>query len=117
MDFRVGGRWHYCMAGPGEDGKEIESWGLAEYTAITAPESFVYKDAFSDSDGTKTIDMPVADIVTEFIEVDGGTRVVSRTTYPKAEDVQAILDMGAEQGIRETWDRLVAYLEKEGNGK
>jgi uncharacterized protein YndB with AHSA1/START domain len=116
MDFRVGGSWHYCMAGAGEDGQAIESWGLAEYEAISAPDSFVYKDAFSDSDGAKTLDMPIAEIVTEFIEVEGGTKVVSRTTYPKAEDLQAILEMGAEQGIRETWDRLVTYL-KEKNGE
>lgn len=110
MDFRVGGRWHYMMSGPGEDGKTMESWGLAEYEAISAPDSFVYKDAFSDSDGNKTVDMPVAEIVNEFIEVEGGTKVVSRTTYPTAEDLQVIIEMGVEQGVTETWDRLVDYL-------
>ncbi|MBX3049712.1 MAG: SRPBCC domain-containing protein [Anaerolineales bacterium] len=114
MDFRPGGRWHYMMSGPGEDGKPMESWGLAEYEAISAPDSFMYKDAFSDSDGNKTVNMPVADITNEFIEVEGGTKVVSRTVYPAAEHLQTIIEMGVEQGITETWDRLVEYLKTAG---
>ena len=33
LDLRVGGRWHYCMRGPGGE----ESWGLATYEEIDAP--------------------------------------------------------------------------------
>lgn len=110
MDFREGGRWHYCMTGPGEDGTLMDSWGLQTFAAISAPERFAGTDVFSDKDGNQAPGMPVAKLTTEFIEVDGGTKVVSRTVYPTAEELQKIIEMGAEQGITETWDRLYKYL-------
>lgn len=112
MDFREGGRWHYCMTGPGEDGKPMDSWGLQIFGAISAPEKFAGTDAFADKDGNAAPGMPVANITTEFIEVDGGTKVVSRTMYSTAEELQKIIEMGVEHGVRETWDRLKEYLAK-----
>jgi uncharacterized protein YndB with AHSA1/START domain len=112
MDFRQGGRWHYCMTGPGEDGKPMDSWGLQTFATISAPEAFTGTDVFADKDGNQAPGMPVAKLTTEFIEVDGGTKVVSRTLYSTVEELQKIIEMGAEQGIRETWDRLKTYLEK-----
>lgn len=112
MDFRVGGRWHYCMSGRGENGETIESWGLQTFEAISAPEHFKGTDVFADKDGNAAPGMPVAGLSTEFIEVDGGTKVVGRTTYSTAEELQAIMDMGVEQGITETWDRLEEFLAK-----
>lgn len=45
VDFREGGSWHYCLRGP-NDGDE--SWGLAQYETIQAPEQIIYRDYFSD---------------------------------------------------------------------
>ena len=42
--------------------------------------------------------------------VPGGTRVTSRSTYVRPEDLQAVMDMGMLQGITETWDRLAEHL-------
>lgn len=112
MDFRVGGRWHYCMSGKGEDGAPMDSWGLQTFGTIAAPQSFTYQDVFSDKDGNPAPGMPVADCQTEFSEIEGGTKVVGRVTYASAEELQAILEMGVEQGITETWDRLADHLAK-----
>lgn len=112
MDFREGGRWHYCMTGAGEDGQPMDSWGLQTFGEISAPQMFVGTDVFSDKDGNAAPGMPVAKLTTEFVEVDGGTKVVSRTVYSTAEELQAIMEMGVEQGITETWDRLKEYLAK-----
>lgn len=112
MDFREGGRWHYCMSGADADGKPMESWGLADYKTISAPHGFVYRDAFSNAEGSKLPGMPEAEINMEFVEVDGGTKVLSRGVYASAEELQKIIAMGVEQGITETWDRLETYLAK-----
>lgn len=113
MDFRVGGRWHYCMTGKNPETNEpIESWGLADYTAINAPTNYTYTDAFSNAEGGKVPGMPVSEITMEFVEVDGGTKVLSRGVYASAEELKAIMEMGVEQGITETWDRLEEFLAK-----
>lgn len=113
MDFRVGGRWHYCMTGP----EGVESWGISNFKSIDAPTAFAYTDGFSNKDGETVPGLPVSHITVDFSEVDGGTKVVSRGVYASEDDVKQIVEMGAEQGIRETWDRLVSYLEKGSDGK
>lgn len=113
MDFRVGGRWHYCMTGP----EGVESWGLSTFETILAPDGFTYSDAFSDKDGNKVPSFPVSRIIMEFTDVDGGTKVFSRGIYASEEDVQKVVEMGVEQGIIETWERLVTHLGKVRNGK
>ena len=106
MDFRVGGKWHYCMTGP--DG--TQSWGLAIYKEIVEPERIVYEDHFSDKDGNQNKDLPSTVATTEFLEKDGKTILRSIANYPTAEDLQKVLDMGMVAGVTETFDRLEEYL-------
>lgn len=109
LDLRVGGTWHYCMAGEYE-GNRMESWGLATYKTIDAPQQLVYEDAFSDKDGNVNADMPQMLITVTFEEVDGGTRMTSNTLLASAEARQQIIDMGVEDGVAGTYERLDAYL-------
>ncbi len=109
LDLREDGKWHYCMAGEYE-GSRQESWGLATYDEIDAPSRLVYRDAFADAEGNVHPDMPEMVITVLFEAVDGGTLMTSITEFVSADARQQVLDMGAEQGIRETWDRLDDYL-------
>jgi uncharacterized protein YndB with AHSA1/START domain len=106
MDFRAGGKWHFCMTGP--DG--MESWGLAIYKEIREPEHIIYEDYFSDKDGNQNKEMPSTLIRTEFHEKEGKTIVKTIANYPTAEDLKKVLDMGMVQGTTETLDRLEEYL-------
>ncbi|RHX77937.1 ATPase [Leptospira yasudae] len=47
MDFRVGGRYVFCMRAP--DGNEF--WSTGEYKEIVRPERIVKTDSFADSNG------------------------------------------------------------------
>jgi uncharacterized protein YndB with AHSA1/START domain len=47
MDFRVGGRYHYGIQGPGG----MEMWGKQEFLDITAPERLVHLQSFSTREG------------------------------------------------------------------
>jgi uncharacterized protein YndB with AHSA1/START domain len=108
LEFRPGGRWHYCMTGP--DG--TEAWGLAVYKEINAPDLLVYQDSFSDKDGNTNSSLPTTLVRMEFEEQDGKTLLKSIGRYGSKEDMQKTLDMGMIEGIRETWDRLEELVSK-----
>lgn len=114
VDFRPGGTWFYCMKGPvgSEDGEMMESWGKAVYQEIVEPERIVYIDTFVDSDGNRVEGTPEMLITVEFVEENGKTRLISKSLFESAEQLQQVLEMGMEQGFAETLDRLEAYLDK-----
>ncbi|WP_379137427.1 SRPBCC domain-containing protein [Paenibacillus sp. sgz500958] len=113
VDFRPGGVWHYCMKC--EDEKQgdfygMESWGKAVYGEISEPEQFLYTDYFSDAEGNVNTELPSSGITMIFEEHGGVTKLISKSSYESPEALQTVLDMGMEQGISETWDRLDEYL-------
>ena len=111
IDFRPGGTWLYCMRGP--EGEE--SWGKAVYREIVMPERIVYVDAFADADGNVVEGMPQMLITVEFTELNGKTKITSRTEFASVAELEATLAMGVVEGATETWDRLEEYLAKAGN--
>lgn len=110
MDFRAGGAWFYCMRGAGPDGKEQRSCGKAVYEEIEAPARIVYTDTFVDAEGDRIADTPAMHITVTFEERSGATLVTSETVFESEDDLQRVLDMGMEQGVAETWDKLEAHL-------
>lgn len=107
MDFRPGGSWFYCMQ-EGTDG--MRSCGKATYLEIEAPERIVYEDAFTDEEGNPLADMPLAHISIEFMEAGDKTTVLNKVRYPTKAERDAVLEMGVEAGIDQTWNRLDTYL-------
>lgn len=108
MDFRVGGKWHYCMTGP----EGMESWGLAIYKEIVEPELIVYEDQFSDKEGKQNKDLPSTLVRTEFLEQDGKTTIRIIAAYTTEEDLKKVMDMGMVAGTAETLDRLEEYVRR-----
>lgn len=106
MDFKDNGSWDYCMkSSTGE-----MSCGKSVFHDIQAPDSYGYTDYFTDDEGRINPEMPEMRISMEFEAVDGRTKVTSKTHFQSSEEMKKVMDMGAEQGIRETWDRLEMYL-------
>lgn len=113
IDFRPGGEWHYCMKCMDENQGDfygMESWGKSVYQEIEEPEKIVYIDYFSDAEGNVTEGMPAANSTLTFVDQDGKTNLISRTVYESEEALKTVLDMGMEEGITQTWDRLEEYL-------
>jgi uncharacterized protein YndB with AHSA1/START domain len=109
VDFRPGGTWHYCMKCVDEaqgDYFGMESWGKAVYHQIDEPDRLAYTDYFCDADGVVNPDMPATEVVLEFLDEGGRTRIVSRSTYVSSAALRQVLDMGMLEGIGQTWDRL-----------
>ncbi|RIX50061.1 SRPBCC domain-containing protein [Paenibacillus nanensis] len=114
VDFRPGGVWHYCMKCEDKNQGDfygMESWGKAVYKEIVPNEKIVYVDYFSDSEGNEAEGMPSTECTLLFEDVDGKTKVTSLGKYDSAEALKTVIDMGMEQGIKETWDRLAEHLE------
>jgi uncharacterized protein YndB with AHSA1/START domain len=109
FDFRSGGRNHYCMKCVDQNQGEWfgqESWGLMEYGEVAAPDRIVYKDFFSDADGSKTDGMPTLTIEIELVEQDGKTTVVSRSKASSAEEIEKLLAMGMVEGYSSSCEKL-----------
>ncbi|WP_216326762.1 SRPBCC domain-containing protein [Deinococcus aestuarii] len=114
VDFRPGGRWHYCMRCTDKTQGEfygMESWGLGIYREIEVPARLSLTDSFSDAEGNVNETMPSTLSTLTFETVEGGTRVVNRAVYDSEEALRTVMEMGMVQGVTETWDRLAEYLE------
>lgn len=107
MDFKVNGSWDYCMQ---QTSTGEMSCGKSVFHDIQAPDSYDYTDYFTDEEGRINPELPEMRITMGFEEVESGTKVTSRTHFQSSEDLKKVMDMGAEQGIRETWDRLEQFL-------
>ncbi|HMH70575.1 MAG TPA: SRPBCC domain-containing protein [Candidatus Saccharimonadales bacterium] len=116
FEFQPQGVWLYGMKCVDENQGEFynqESWGKAIFEEIDEPEKIVYRDSFSDANGTINDSMPTGISTLEFHDEDGKARLVSRTKYDKPEELQTVIDMGMEEGFSQTWDRLAEFVESE----
>ncbi|UIO40313.1 SRPBCC domain-containing protein [Brevibacillus brevis] len=113
VDFRPGGVWHYCMKCVDKNQGDfygMESWGKGVYKEIDEPEKIIYTDYFSDAEGNTNDAMPSTEVMMEFIDLGGKTKLVSRSEYVSAEALKTVMDMGMLEGITQTWDRLEESL-------
>lgn len=93
-DLRPGGRMTYYLTSP-EGEKYAGYWSI---TAVDAPRSLTFQDGFADQDFNPDPNMPVSSNTYTFTEHDGGTRATYVGTYPSAEALQKVLDMGVAEG-------------------
>lgn len=108
MDFKEGGTWHFCLRGPNEGD---ESWSLAQYKEINAPEKIVYTDNFSDKEGNVNKEMPTFLNTIQFNTIGGKTEVITKSRVGSKEELDKLVEMGMIEGFTETWDRLEEHLE------
>jgi uncharacterized protein YndB with AHSA1/START domain len=106
LDLRPGGVWHYCM----HNEEYGDAWGKAVYVEVDPPRRLVYQDMFSDAEGNTNEEMPVTTVTITLAEQDGGTLFTSHALYAAGEDLAKVLEMGMEQGMAETLERLGAYV-------
>jgi len=105
-DFVVGGRSEYYMTGP--DGEK--SGGFFEFLAIDEPHAFEVLDGFLGPDGKAAEGMPTMTMRFTFEPHDGGTRMVTVTTFPSLDALQQVLSMGMEEGMKAAMGQIDAVL-------
>lgn len=95
-DVYPGGRSEYCMVGPEGD----ESRGYWEWIEVDGPNSFTVLDGFALPDGSPNRDLPMCRMVFAFESVEGGSRLVTTTSYNSIDELEQLLAMGMDEGLR-----------------
>lgn len=107
MDFSEGGHWHYAMVDP--DGKEY--WGRMDYVTIQPIDSYTSLDGFCDETGELNKDLPRANWDVSFSDKSKHALVQTIVTYKSLEDLETVIQMGMEEGLKSTLERLDELLE------
>lgn len=106
IDFSPGGFWLYAMVGPENE----KHWAKMNYLSIDPHKSFDIEDAFCDENGNLNTALPVSKGQNVFTETATGVKVEFKMYYPTETDLQAIVDMGFEQGITICMEQLNELL-------
>jgi uncharacterized protein YndB with AHSA1/START domain len=96
-ELTEGGEVTYFMTGP--DGETPRGWWRV--TAVEPPRSLDFRDGFADEQGNPSDELPVSHVQMRLAEREGGTRMTMETTFDSRAQMEQLLGLGAEQGIRE----------------
>lgn len=107
MDFSEGGHWHYAMVDP----EGTEHWGRMDYQTIRPIDSYTALDGFCDETGVLNKDLPRANWDVSFSEKSEHALVQTIVTYKSLEDLETVIQMGMEEGLKSTLERLDELLE------
>ena len=102
MDFREGGHWVYAMVEP----NGTEYWGRTDYLTIQPIDYYTALDAFCDNEGNINTDLPRADWKVTFTDKDANAVVETVVTYKSLADLETVIQMGMEEGMKSTLERL-----------
>ncbi|MGC0274657.1 SRPBCC family protein [Pseudactinotalea sp. Z1739] len=101
-DMAPGGFSHYYMTGPNGE----RSGGYWEFLAVDPGRSFEVLDGFTGPDGNPDRGMPAMRMVYEFTETDTGSRCTTTTYFNSAGDLERMLTMGMEEGMRSAMSQI-----------
>lgn len=113
FDFREGGRIHYDMHCTDKNQGEWfdqHSWGVMTLNEIEEGSRIAFEDVFSDETGAANPDMPSMHSIVELSEVDGRTKIVTKSITETVEQLEEILKMGVEEGWTSQLAKLEAFL-------
>lgn len=105
-DMYPGGRSEYAMTGPAGD----VSRGYWEFLSVLPQESFEVRDGFAAEDGSDNDDMPSMRMVFRFSATATGSQVSTTTYFNSVEDLDQLLAMGMEEGMREAMAQMDAVV-------
>ncbi len=100
MDLRPGGLWRYVSRNP--DGSEDAFHGV--YHAIVPPEQVVNTFEYEGMPGHVLMETVTLE------DVDGKTRMTTKSVYQSIDDRDGMVASGMETGATESWDRLAELL-------
>ena len=105
----AGARSHYFMSGP--DGERAH--GVWRIVAVDEPRSFELDDAFADESGTPNESLGWTRMHASLETVDGGTRLRLTSTFQSTEQLQQMLEMGMEEGLKLAMGQIDGVLAEE----
>ncbi|RCK20060.1 ATPase [Thalassospira profundimaris] len=108
FDFREGGHWHFAMIDP----NGTHYWSRTDYETITPIDGYTGYDSFTDETGATNPDLPRSHLAMTFTDQGSHTLTETVVSYNSAEDLQTVIDMGMEEGLTSTLERLDELLLK-----
>ncbi len=105
-DAAVGGRSTYRMTGPEGDAHG----GYWEWLSIDPQKSFEVRDGFMTPDGEPNTRMPSMRMQFVFEEHGDGSRVTTTTYFDSLEELEQLVGMGMEEGMRAAMGQMDAVL-------
>jgi uncharacterized protein YndB with AHSA1/START domain len=105
-ELKAGGGVTYFMTGP--EGDQHHGWW--RISSVDPPKSLEFVDGFADEDGTPNDDMPSMTMRMELTSGESGTRMELRSTFNSREQMEEMVEMGMEEGIREGAGQMDAIL-------
>jgi uncharacterized protein YndB with AHSA1/START domain len=105
-DFEVGGKSAYYMTGP--DGTKARGWW--QITAIDPPRQFGFDDGFADDAGNPVDDLGVTHAVVTIESAGDKTRMTVRSSFETVEQLEKMIEMGMEEGMRLALGQIDAIL-------
>lgn len=105
-DLTPGALVTYFMTGP--DGNRHHGWW--RIATVDAPRELTLQDGFGDADGKPLTDK-TGQLRMRLVEHDGGTRMELRDEFPSLEQMEEMLKMGMEEGLREAVGQMDALLD------
>jgi uncharacterized protein YndB with AHSA1/START domain len=106
-DLRPGGHVSYYMTGP--EGDEHKGyWNIVE---VDPPTRLVFEDGFADDTGEPDDDLPTSrgEVTIERLD-DTRTRMTIHSTFDSTADLEQVLAMGMEEGIRQAVSQIDGLL-------
>jgi uncharacterized protein YndB with AHSA1/START domain len=95
-DLTPGGEVTYFMTGP--EGDKHHAWWRV--TSVNPPKSLDFIDGFAHQDGTPNADMPTTTTQVALAKHEGGTRMELRSVFDSREQMDQLLTMGMDEGIK-----------------
>lgn len=105
-DFQPGGKAAYYMTGP--DGTKARGWW--QFTAISAPTALELNDGFADDNGDPIAEVGSAKMSVSLEDLGGHTLMTITTAFADEEQMEKMLGMGMEEGMREAMGQIDAIL-------
>ncbi|GGY96028.1 activator of HSP90 ATPase [Streptomyces geysiriensis] len=105
-DLTPGGDVTYFMTGP--EGDKYRGWWRV--ATVDAPTSLEFTDGFADQDGVPNADMPTTATRVTLTERDGGTRMEMLSVFDTRDQMEQLMKMGMEDGLREAAGQMDGLL-------
>lgn len=106
FDFTVGGQAKYFMTGP-EGEKAAGYW---RFQVIEQNRRIQFLDGFADETGNPNDEMPKMVMAMDLTENAGRTTMTTVSKFESVEDLDQLLEMGVEEGIRQAMGQIDALL-------
>jgi len=105
-DLTPGGWVNYFMTGP--EGDRHHGWWRVE--EVEPPTRLRFQDGFGDEDGNPSDEMAPGTAIVTLTESDGRTTMAIESHFTSREDMEKLLEMGQEQGMKEAMGQIDGLL-------